>query len=269
MIRLPDRALPKAAQKKLREHQAAIDALPDYAARVEQAKASFGAQNRKGNTTFDAVKKALTDMCSGARRCAYCEDSAADEVEHVRPKNLYPEAVFVWSNYLYACGPCNGPKTDHYAVFAHASGVRTEVGRPPKAPILPPVPGDPVLIDPRTEDPCALLALDLRDTFWFVPRAARGTREYDRAEYTIKTLGLNKRDYLPKARQQAFKDYKAHLAQYRASLAEAAPERRLRRLEQDIRERGHPTVWAEMKRQHDRIPALRELFCAVPEALTW
>lgn len=269
MIRLPDRTLPKAAQKKLREHQAAIDALPDYAARVEQAKASFGAQNRKGNTTFDAVKKALTDMCSGARRCAYCEDSAADEVEHVRPKNLYPEAVFVWSNYLYACGPCNGPKTDHYAVFAHASGVRTEVGRPPKAPILPPVPGDPVLIDPRTEDPCALLALDLRDTFWFVPRAARGTREYDRAEYTIKTLGLNKRDYLPKARQQAFKDYKAHLAQYRASLAEAAPERRLRRLEQDIRERGHPTVWAEMKRQHDRIPALRELFRAVPDALTW
>lgn len=267
MIRLPKRVLPKAAREKLREYQAEIDALADYAARVEKAKASFESHNRKGNATFNAVKEKLTAMCSGARRCAYCEDSAADEVEHIRPKALYPEAVFVWSNYLYACGPCNGPKNDHFAVFA--SGAMTEVSRSPKAPVLPPIPGDPVLLNPRVEDPCAFLALDLRDTFWFVPRASRGTKEYERADYTIKTLGLNKRDYLPKARQQAFKDYKAHLSQYRTSLAQGAPARRLRQLERDIQDRGHPTVWAEMKRQHDRIPVLRALFRAVPQALGW
>ena len=33
-------------------------------------------------------------MCAGAKRCMYCEDSAADEVEHHLPKNLYPEFVF-------------------------------------------------------------------------------------------------------------------------------------------------------------------------------
>ena len=269
MIRLPDRSLARAAQKKLRELQAEIDALPDYAARVEQAKASFAAHNRKEDATFDAVKKTLTAMCCGAQRCAYCEDSAADEVEHIRPKSLYPDATFVWSNYLYACGPCNGPKNNRYAVFAHPTGTFTDVARRPRAPVVPPVPGDPVLIDPRSEDPCLWMELDLRDTFYFLPRPSLAPRERDRARYTIDVLGLNKRDLLPKARQQAFKDYKAHLSQYRTSLAEGAPVRRLRRLERDIRERSHPTVWAEMKRQHDRIPSLRELFLAVPQALTW
>jgi len=269
VIHLPRRVLPKAAREKLREYQDEIDALTDYEARVEQAKQSFASRNQKGNATFDAVKKTLTAMCSGARRCAYCEDSVADEVEHIRPKNLYPEDVFVWPNYLYACGPCNGPKNDHYAVFARPSGVTTEVSRPPRAPILPPSPGDPVLINPRIEDPCAFLALDLRNTFWFVPKASRGTKDFERADYTIKTLGLNARDYLPKARQQAFKDYKAHLSQYRTSLEQGAPVKRLRQLERDIRERGHPTVWVEMKRQHDRLPSLRDLVRAVPQALTW
>ena len=28
-------------------------------------------------------------MCSGAERCHYCEDSKADEVEHLLPKDAY------------------------------------------------------------------------------------------------------------------------------------------------------------------------------------
>lgn len=112
MIRLPDWQLPSEALTKLAEYQQEIDALPDYAARVERAKASWKTRNRKGDPTFDAVKQSLTEMCSGARRCAYCEDSLADEVEHFRPKDLYPEVVFAWANYLYTCGPCNGPKNN-------------------------------------------------------------------------------------------------------------------------------------------------------------
>ncbi|MDI3286141.1 hypothetical protein [Polyangium sp. 15x6] len=269
MIRLPKRVLPKAAREKLCEYQDEIDALPDYADRVERAKTSFAARNRKGDPTFDAVKKTLTAMCSGAQRCAYCEDSAADEVEHIRPKSLYPEAAFLWSNYLYACGPCNGPKNNRYAVFAQATGNFTDVTRRRKAPVVPPVPGAPVLIDPRKEDPSAFLWLDLQNTFFFTPLASLGPTELERARYTIDVLGLNKRDLLPKARQQAFKDYKAHLSQYRTSLAQGAPARRLRQLERDIQERGHPTVWAEMKRQHALLPVLRDLFHAVPQALGW
>jgi uncharacterized protein (TIGR02646 family) len=269
VIRLPDQALPATAQAKLNAFQKQIDALADYAARVDRAKTSWKSRNRKGDPTFDAVKTALTAMCCGARRCIYCEDSAADEVEHLRPKDLYPEAVFVWSNYLYACGPCNGPKNNRFAVFMHGSGILTEVARAQGAPILPPVPGDLVLLDPRAEDPCDYMALDLRDTFWFVPRAAKGTIEYQRAEYTIDVLGLNKKEFLPKAREQAYKDYKAHLSQYRLRLRQGAPRRHLRRLEEEIRGRQHPTVWSEMKRQHALIPELATLFRAVPQALGW
>jgi uncharacterized protein (TIGR02646 family) len=269
VIRLPDLKLPGDAQKKLDQYQGEIDALIDYATRVEQAKASFSSRNRRGNATFDAIKETLTAMCAGAQRCAYCEDSAADEVEHIRPKNLYPEVVFVWFNYLYACGPCNGPKNSQFAVFDHTSGALVEVGRPRGAPVVPPLPGSPVLIDPRVEDPCAFMELDLRDTFWFVPRAKPGTTEYERATYTIRALGLNVREYLPKARQQAFKDYKAHLSHYRLKLEQGAPRQHLRRLERDIKQRQHPTVWSEMKRQQEAIPSLAALFRAVPQALDW
>ena len=82
-------------------------------------------------------------------------------------------------------------------------------------------------------------------------------------------LRLNTRELLPKARQQAFKDYKAHLAQYRLKLDQGASRKHLDRLKADIRERQHPTVWSEMKRQHDALPELAALFRAVPQALAW
>jgi hypothetical protein len=31
----------------------------------------------------------------------------------------------------------------------------------------------------------------------------------------------------------------------------------------------HPTVWKEMKRQHNLIPELAQLFADAPEALEW
>ena len=126
-----------------------------------------------------------------------------------------------------------------------------------------------MLLDPRREDPTEYLALDPRDTFWFVPRARKGTLEHDRAEYSIRVLRLNARDYLPKARQQAYQDYKAHLAQYRAHRDGNAPRRKLDRLKADVLCRQHPTVWLEMKRQHAAIPELSRLFRDVPEALAW
>ena len=46
----------------------------------------------------------------------YCEDSVADEVEHFRPKDLYPDVVFAWRNYLYACGQCNGGKNNRFSI---------------------------------------------------------------------------------------------------------------------------------------------------------
>jgi hypothetical protein len=105
MIRQPDIALTDAAASGLRALQAEVDAAGSYADQVAEGKRLFGLRNTSGNAIFDEVKRALEAMCSGACRCAYCEDSAADEVEHVRPKDLYPHVVFAWGNYIHACDP--------------------------------------------------------------------------------------------------------------------------------------------------------------------
>lgn len=247
--------------------QADIDMLHTYAERVAAAKRDFPAKNKKGNAIFDAVKDVLTAMCAGRRRCMYCEDSAADEVEHVCPKDLYPEVVFAWMNYLYACGPCNSPKGNKFEVFSTKTGIIVNVTRPPKAPVTEPEQGDPVLIDPRRDDPFTFMRLDIRDTFHFRPMHARGTKEFDRAEYTIRTLHLNDRAHLPSARQDAYVQYRSLLHTYivQREAADASRSRTVKVLHRT----HHPTVWAEMKRQHEKIADLRALFKAAPEALTW
>ena len=269
MIQLPDSALHPETQARLAQAQSEVDGIPDYAARVERAGQRFGSLNKKGNPTFDSVKETLTAMCSGARRCAYCEDSVADEVEHIWPKALYPELAFAWKNYLYACGPCNGPKNNRFAVFASGTGALVQVARPRGAPVVPPLPGSPVLIDPRVEDPTDFMGLELRGTFWFLPRAPRGTPEHTRADFTIRTLQLNTREYLPLARASAYRDYRAHLSHYIQERTQSGTQEKILTLAQEIQTRQHPTVWREMKRQHLAIPELRRLFEAAPEALSW
>lgn len=261
MLRIGPQALPERAAAQLGVWQGQVAAAGDYAQRVAEARRLFQRSNTRRQSTFRAVRAALAELCAGARRCMYCEDSAADEVEHFRPKALYPDLAFAWDNYLYACGPCNLVKGQRFAVLRSRRLI--EVTRPAGAPVQPPVAGAPAPIDPRHEDPLELLELDLRGTLFFVPRAAQGIARL-RAEYTIELLGLNARDYVVEARREAYGSYRARLSEY----ARATASRR-GRLVAALKGMGHPTVWAEMKRQQARLSELRPLFAAAPEALTW
>lgn len=271
MILLPNRALPARATTGLQRLQARVDAAGSYAEQVAEGKRLFGLHNKRGNRIFDAVKHELNQMCSGEGRCAYCEDSAADEVEHVRPKDLYPQTIFAWSNYIYACGPCNGPKSNHFAVFIARSIKPVEIARKPNARIVQPRHGKPVFIDPRSEEATKLMILDLQGTFYFCPLATQGTRDHARAAYTINTLRLNARDELRRARRAAYKDYLVHLRHYRDERDRNVPTSRLIELREDILRRQHPTVWREMQRQQNnkKLPELCALFADVPDAATW
>lgn len=269
MIRLPALPLPEPARTQLAAYQHEIDALPDYATRIEQGRERFKALNRRGNPTFDSIKETLTRMCIGARRCAYCEDSAAHQVEHIRPKAFYPELIFAWMNYLYACGACNELKNSRFAVFEQGTNTQTNLRRAKGTPVVPPVSGSPVLIDPRIEDPTEFLELDLNDTFHFLPSAPEGTVAHQRATYTIKALGLNTRDYLPVARGDAYRSYHSHLSCYVDAKQKSGSPVRLAQLEQNIRTHHHPSVWREVKRQHPSLQDMKHLFEAAPEALGW
>jgi hypothetical protein len=269
VIQLPDVPLPAAALGSLAQWQSQVDALAHYADRVDAAQRLFMQRNTQRNKTFAAVRRTLTLMCSGAQRCGYCEDSIADEVDHIWPKNLYPELVFAWHNYLYACGRCNGHKNGQFAVFFPRARRPVEVSRPRGAPVRPPRGGEPALIDPRHENPMEFLMIDLRGTFLLEPVARKGTKSYERADYTRRILRLNAREYLPVARCNAYASYKARLIEYISLRDQGATRAQLERSAQGIQREMHPTVWKEMQRQHSLHPQLKELFREAPEALHW
>ena len=269
MMQVPVTPLFAATQHQLNVYQSEVDAAANYEDQVRAAKERFKAYNTKSNATFHEVKATLTWLCSGARRCMYCEDSYADEVEHIRPKDLYPELTFSWENYLYACGPCNSPKSNQFAVFSHATGQRVEVTRRRNMPIVPPEPGEPLLIDPRRENPLDYMELDLPGTFYFLEAGQPGTRQYLRAEFTIAVLQLNDRDHLVTARREAYQNYRARLREYIHMRDGNGTQQEIAECVDFLLKMNHPTVWAEMKRQRHLITDLKRLFAEAPEALGW
>ena len=266
MLQLNDPGLAAETARGLSGYQAEVDSANTYAEQVEAGKRLFDHYNRLRNPVFAHVRDRLAVMCSGARRCGYCEDSAGDEVEHIRPKDLYPERTFVWENYLLACGQCNRSKSSRFSVII--CGCLVDVTRRRNAPVLRPPEGSPALIVPRDEDPLAFLDLEIVDTFMFLPREDLQGIDEERAEYTIEVLKLN-RDVLLQARREAYGAYRARLVEYHGLRDNGAGEAELGILRDAITSSAHPTVWCEMQRQQAVIDELRVLFLDVPEALKW
>lgn len=267
MIHIQNQALPPATATKLAEYQQEIDAITDYAEQIVEAKQKFSSRNRKNNPVFKDVRVTLSDMCSGSRRCMYCEDSCADEVEHIKPKDLYPELVFVWKNYLYACGSCNGGKNNAYKIF-DATGKITDITRKQGEAVIKPIAGNDVFINPRFENPLEYLWLDLSGTFAFIAHPSSSAQDKQRARYTIDTLELN-RDILLEARKEAYGNYRARLKEYIFERDNGTSQNKLKSLIASLIHLNHPTVWYEMKRQKQLMPELKTLFEQAPEALNW
>jgi uncharacterized protein (TIGR02646 family) len=61
------------------------------------------------------IKDALSKSSNG--KCAFCECHPAEggyiQVEHYKPKSIYPDSTFEWINLLPCCAQCNGAKFDH------------------------------------------------------------------------------------------------------------------------------------------------------------
>lgn len=261
----------EAAVAELSTYQAALDACGSYAERVQAADTHWN--RRRNNRPIQIVREMLLAMCSGLGRCMYCEGSRAGAVEHVRPKSLYPGLVFAWANFLYACSECNGPKGARFKVVL-PDGRIVDVGRkrgarPPDQLVAddPLLLGEPVLIDPRSEDPLDFLRLDL-ETGVFDEIHKTGLR-YERANFTLDLLGLNEREHLVEARQSTVQTAESLLRDYvNLKRAGAGPDA-ITPKRQAILRQSHRTVWEEMKRQRGRLPKLRALFEEASEALDW
>jgi len=269
MLSLPNNIeLTRRSLGYLKRWQKAIDDQLDYESQIKKAKASWG----KSNKTFDEIKEKLRLMSNSTYRCSYCEDSFADEIEHIYPKDLYPDKTFIWDNYLYACGPCNSPKNNQFALIETVGTLRN-ITRPRNLPpnylYQRPLALPSAFIDPRTEIPTDFMELDIMDTFRIVPALGISPSDEIRANYTIKVLRLNERDYLVQARKNAFGNFKSRLEFYLQQKNNGVNQTQLSNLIEGIKSENHQTVWFEMKRLHPFVPELAILFNDVPEALLW
>lgn len=267
MIPIAPQPLAAPAAQGLQALQDRVNAQPNYAQQVVLAKASW---DDKPKALFNGIKQQLAAMCSGNGRCVYCEDSLADEIEHMRPKDLFPGQAYDWANYVLACGPCNGPKNNHFAVLS-SDLTLIDITRKRGAPVVPPATGLHALIDPRTEDPLHLLWLDFR-TWRYVPNTDDETSaDWKRADYTINVLRLNQRDDLVRGRKSAYTNYLSRLdrwSQHHAQWSEAERQSFV----DDFRAERYRGVWERMKCYRRELAMLAEvaaLIERVPEALTW
>ena len=74
----------------------------------------------------------LKAMIGKRSRCYFCGDSRGTDVEHFWPKVKFPARAFRWCNFLLACAGCNRQKGEKFPLDQY---------------------GNPLLIDPTTDDP--------------------------------------------------------------------------------------------------------------------
>ncbi len=165
------------------------------------------------------VLEVLRSFCSGTERCMYCEDSAANEVEHFRPKASYPERAFCWENLLLVCGKCNRFKLTQFPLDAR---------------------GEPLLIDPTAEDPALHLVPSPRQG-WLVARNGS-----PKGQKTIDVLKLNRWE-LTRGRQNAWLGLEELLRSY-AELQAAGRHERAARCKREICERPFSALLHHMLR---------------------
>lgn len=98
----PRPVLPAAVSERLLRDTAQIrqsaEPKPEAARRYDNARVA---------QWFEPVILALKAMAGPGGNCMWCSSSESSQVEHYRPKSVYPELALSWDNYLWACGVCN------------------------------------------------------------------------------------------------------------------------------------------------------------------
>lgn len=110
MRRLPKRKkLPPPLLLRLAQETSAIEAHQN-----PKAEADRRFKNARGAIWFRPVVEALIRLSGPGRRCMYCSDSEASDVEHIRPKAVFPNLAMSWENTLWVCTTCNRFKGHRY-----------------------------------------------------------------------------------------------------------------------------------------------------------
>ena len=98
---------------------------------------------RRGQPPTDSFWREFRSLL-GSRSddiCWYCErqcqneaevGSLAPTVDHFRPRSLFPELVYAWSNWIFSCLRCNQEKGDKWPQLGFVDPCKAEVGDGPE-----------------------------------------------------------------------------------------------------------------------------------------
>lgn len=178
MRRIVRAPLPGAVAGKLENAQSQMEAESQTA--VFQAEAAWKPVRRAA--WFRDVLTTLESMAGPRKRCMYCGDSEATDVEHFWPKANYPERMFRWSNMLLCCNGCGRRKGNRFPLDST---------------------GDPLLIDPTAVDPWAHLDYDPQ-TSLLAPRYSAAGAADPLAVATLQVLKLSELEPLSKQLRRYF-----------------------------------------------------------------
>jgi uncharacterized protein (TIGR02646 family) len=109
--------------------------------------------------TMNSVLGILQTMTGNRHRCMYCLDSHGSDIDHFRPKAIFPEKMFDWENFVLSCTPCGRYKGDDF----------------------PETNGKALLIDPTSVDPWEHLDFD--------PETGNLTARFDLATDSFSLIG--------------------------------------------------------------------------------
>jgi uncharacterized protein (TIGR02646 family) len=180
--------LPQNVLSYLTKRQAAADkAAVDGSLEIEKVWKSA-----RKTVNIGLALAALRRMMGPRERCMYCVDSHGSDIDHFRPKGTYPESTFLWTNMLLCCTECGRIKGDRF-------------------PLSPD--GEPLLVDPSTEDPWQFLDFD--------PDTGNLTARYDvdlsawsdKGRQTVDLLRLDRREAMAASYRKSYKRLRAVVQQ--------------------------------------------------------
>ena len=297
MIQLATKDISEASQDVLKSLQKAVADETNFTLKAKKAKDLWNSKSssKLKKKCFNEIKDTLEGMCVSVQICNYCEQSEANDIEHIHPKSFFPNLTFKWTNYLLACKQCNsGEKLDKCYIIDNQN----------TAHVLPrgiePLVGPIAFINPRLEDPNKFMLLDLgsngiEGTWEYMLVPGLSPLDIHKAKKTIDILNLNSRVPLIHARKNAAIFYFERIDRL-VKILETNSMDELRKIltpydkeginlslslddnkniiksgyRRDIQTHQHPSVWYSIKEIQSKIDIQwKNFFVKIPEALNW
>lgn len=170
MRRVTRQALPASAQRYLDRRQVHADDLRA----THRLDADSHWKSARQTQAMQRVMTTLQAMAGPRQRCMYCLDSHGSDIDHFRPKSVWPQRMYRWSNLLLCCTFCGRLKGGQFPM----RGRRALLVDPSRE-----NPWDHLDFDPETGNLCALF--DLANNDW----SAKGLE-------TVRVLQLDRREAL-------------------------------------------------------------------------